>query len=121
MRKIDQEAKYVLHKILCFVAPAAMKASERAQLARAAGINPDTLRHLLKRESLHADTLIRLLLARGVSAKAITNLPQTEFSELKPGEARWIEYGRALTEVEKIEFVEIVDYIRQKWSRLERK
>jgi hypothetical protein len=95
-----------------------MRPKERTKLALEAGISGETLRHILKRQSLHADTLIRLLLARGVSVKTITNLPQTDLSKLSEAEVEWLEFGRELTAAEKVEFVALIKYVRAMWMRL---
>jgi hypothetical protein len=60
--------------------------------------------------------LIRLLLARGVSAETLAQLPQTDFSKLSKGEAIWLELGRKLTEGEKFQYAELIEYFRARWE-----
>ena len=85
-------------------------------MAKAAGISIETLRTTLKRQTMNADTLIRLLLARGVSAQTIENLPQTELDQLSQGEVEWLELGRELNEAEKREFASLVRFLLIKWQ-----
>lgn len=116
MSSVDRRVKQTLQKVLSYIAPKGMNAKERAELAKAAGISVETLRTTLKRQTMNADTLIRLLLARGVSAQTIENLPQTETDQLSQGEVEWLELGRELTEAEKKEFAGLVRYLLIKWQ-----
>lgn len=118
MDKLERDTKLALRRLLNMLVPKGMKGKERAALAQTAGISPETLRHVLTRQSLSADTLLRLLLVRGVSMKALANLPQTNFEKLSEGEAEWLEYGRELGDAEKIEFVALIKYIRARWGQL---
>ncbi|GIL18737.1 MAG: hypothetical protein BroJett040_24880 [Oligoflexia bacterium] len=65
---------------------------------------------------MNADTMIRLLLARGVSASTLENLPQTETSKLSRGEIEWNELGRELSEEEKREFASLIRYLLIRWK-----
>jgi len=116
MRKTDQEVKAVLQKLLDFIVPPGMTANERAQIAAKAGISVNTLRTNLRRKTINADTLIRLLLARGVQAKALTELPQLDTSKLSKGENNWLILGRQLSETERVEFAELVKFVRTRWN-----
>ncbi|WP_347359654.1 hypothetical protein [Bdellovibrio sp.] len=60
--------------------------------------------------------MIRLLLARGVSASTLENLPQTETSKLSRGEIEWNELGRELSEEEKREFASLIRYLLIRWK-----
>lgn len=111
----DRRVKQTLQRVLAFLIPKGMSAKEREALAKAAGISHETLRTSLKRQSMNADTLIRLLLARGVAPQAIENLPQTELKEMPMGEVDWLELGRELSEKEKKEFAGLIRYLRIKW------
>ncbi len=118
MSNTDKEVKIVLSKLLEFIVPEGMSPKERRRLAAQAGISEETLRKNLQRKSLNADTLIRLLLARGVSAKALAAPQQADLSKLSEGEAGWAEFGRKLSEAERTEFVELLKYLRSRWDLL---
>ncbi|MGZ3745076.1 MAG: hypothetical protein ACXVBQ_14535 [Pseudobdellovibrionaceae bacterium] len=112
----DRRIKQSLQRLLLFIVPKGMTAKERTSLANSAGISVETLRTTVKRQSLNADTLIRLLIARGVSAQTIENLPQTELVHLSQGEIEWMELGRELSEGEKKEFSGLVRFLLIKWQ-----
>lgn len=116
MSKIGQEAEAILKQLIELVVPAGMTPAERRHLALKSGISEETLRTTLKRKSMNADTLLRLLLARGVSAKTLVQLPQTELAKLPKGEAEWLSLGRDLSEEERVEFVGLVKYLRARWK-----
>ena len=120
MASIDKQINQVMQKVLAMVAPKGMTSSERRELAKAAGISHESLRTTLKRKTMNADTLIRLLLARGVSASSIENLPQSEASKLSRGELDWIELGRELSEDEKREFSSLIRYLVGLWKLTDR-
>lgn len=116
MGKAEQEIEKVLEELLSLVVPEGMSAKERNQFAGRAGISPETLRTNIKRKTLNATTLIRLLLARGISPKTIIDLPQTEHARLSKGESDWLKFGRELGEDEKVEFVSLLKVLRSKWK-----
>lgn len=116
MINVDKKSKQTLSALLSLIAPKGMTAKERAVLARQAGINPETLRTMLRRQTVNADTLIRLLIARGVSPQTLENLPQTESKQMPPGEVEWLELGRELSETEKKEFAGLIRYLLIKWQ-----
>jgi hypothetical protein len=116
MRNSDRKIQALLTQLMDFLVPAGMTRKERLILAERAGISGETLRKNIQRKSLNADTLIRLLLARGVSPETLLQLPQSEFSELSKGETVWLELGRKLTDNEKSQYAELIEYIRIRWN-----
>jgi len=116
MSELDKEVKIVLSKLLDFIVPSGMNAKERRQLADRAGVSEETLRKTTQRQSLNADTLLRLLLARGVSLKTLVNLPQTDFTKLPPGETDWLQFGREASDIEKREYVALLRFLNSKWK-----
>lgn len=96
--------------------PPGMSPAERRELAAKAGLNPNSLRVGVHRRSLGADTLIRLMLARGIAARALKQLPQTELDKLSQGETEWLSLGRQMNEKEKVEFAGLVRFMRGRWE-----
>jgi hypothetical protein len=105
-----------MSQLMDFIVPASMSSRERHSLAEKAGISGETLRKNVQRKSFNADTLIRLLLARGVSAETLAQLPQSDLSKLSKGEAIWLELGRRLTDGEKFQYAELIEYFRARWN-----
>jgi hypothetical protein len=118
MISIDHESKRVIRRLVNLLVPPGLKANERRTLAKAAKLSDETLRQLRSRQSFSFETFVRLALARGVPAETLTNLTQTETDRLSEGEAQWLEYGRELNEMEKIQFVELIKFVRNRWERL---
>lgn len=116
MKRIDVESKTVLEELLHLLIPPGMTAAERRELATKAGLNPNSLRVGVHRRSLGADTLLRLMLARGIAARTLKQLPQTELDKLSRGEGEWLSLGRELTEKERIEFAGLVRFMRARWD-----
>ncbi|MBS1983232.1 MAG: hypothetical protein JST16_03590 [Bdellovibrionales bacterium] len=116
MSKLDDEVKLILERLLALVVPKGMTTKERRQLAKKAGISDETLRSGIRTRSLRSDTLLRLLRARGVSAKTLATLPQSDPAELNHGDFVWLDYGNQLSEAEKVEYVGLIRFIRSKWK-----
>lgn len=116
MKRIDSEAKAALAELLDILVPASMTPAERKTLAAKAGLNPNSLRVGIHRRSLGADTLIRLMLARGISSRSIKQLPQTELAQLSKGEGEWLSLGRQLTDDERVEFSGLVRFMLARWE-----
>jgi len=106
----------ILKELFAVLVPESMSSKDRKALAREAGISYETLRTTMKRQTLNANTLVRLMLARGISSHSILELPQTELARLSKGEIEWQKIGRKLTETEKNEFASLIEFIRSKWN-----
>lgn len=115
MKEIDKKAKAALLALFDLVIPEGMTAQERSAVAKQAGINPESLRVMRRRKTVNADTLIRLLLARGVSLQALESLHQTDSKQMLKGELDWQKIGRELSDAERTEFSSLVRMIRAKW------
>ena len=116
MKKIDTETRAVLEDLLQILIPSGMSASEKKELAGKAGLNPNSLRVGIHRKSISADTLIRLMLARGIAAKSLKQLPQTELHKLSKGESDWLELGRQSSEDERVEFTGLIRFLKSRWK-----
>ena len=92
-----------------------MKSKELTKLAKAAKLSPETIRQLRRRKSLTAQTLVRLLLAIGVKAKDITNLPQKQTASLSHAKIEWNKFGSTLTESEIKEFLSFFKHVKKNW------
>lgn len=116
MSKVDREVKNVVQSLMSFIVPPGMTARERNDLARRAGVSANTLRTNLRRGTINADTLFRLLIARGVLPKTLANLPQEDLAKVSRGETEWLALGRQLTETERTEFAGLVRFVRSRWN-----
>jgi len=113
---LDARVRIVLEKLMAFIVPEGMSVKDRNDLAQRAGISPETLRKNLQRNSLNADTLIRLLLARGVTTETLTTLPQLNLETISKGEQAWLQFGLEITDRERLEFLELLRYIMLRWE-----
>ena len=120
MKEIDKKAKNVLENMLSFIIPAKMTVKQRENLAKKSGLSPETIRTTLKRQSLSADTLIRIMLAVGITENEIINLPVSKLGELKQIDTDWISFGRQLTDNEKKEYLVLLKFLRSEWGLIDK-
>ena len=112
----DKKVRTILEELMEFIVPRGMSPRQRAELARRAGLDPETLRTMARRKSVHADTLIRLLLARGVAPRSISLLPQTHEENMEESEMEWILFGQKLTSLERSEFLRLMEFLQRRWG-----
>lgn len=113
---MDKQVKLVLDSLIAFAAPKGFSPTERAKIAKKAGLSPATLRAMSWRRTVNADSLIRLLIARGMSAQSLSNLPQTEFSPVKESEIQWFKIGQELTSEKKMAFIQLIKFLQNQWD-----
>jgi lambda repressor-like predicted transcriptional regulator len=115
MSALGRRAEAILENMTQFLIPAGMTTKERAALALKAGVSPETLRTALRRQTMNANTLVRLCLARGIAKESIESLRQTELSQLSKSEGSWLQLGHKLSDLERVEFCKLVETIRATW------
>ncbi len=113
MSTLDQNVEKVLHEWADRVVPKDMPIPEIRSFAQNAKLNLETLKNVRKRKSYQADTIVRALLASGVELKPLLNLPINPKLSLLPKEKEWIQYGRTLSEKERVEFIELLKHVKK--------
>lgn len=113
MSIMDKNVEIILTDWADKVVPDGMTAPEIRKFAEKAGLNWETLRNLRRRKSYKADTIIRGLLASGVELKSLLNLPVNPKNTLLPNEKEWIQFGRTLSEKERLEFIDLISHVKK--------
>ena len=114
MDKFDRKIRDIQSKMISLLIPEDFGITQKA-LAQQAGVSYETLRSAKKRQNLTTNTLIRLLLARGVPEGAILSLPNATENKSR-GEIDWANLGSELTEEERLQFVKHVRYMKSNWT-----
>ena len=117
MSKIDKDVEKLRDQLLTRLIPEHWTPAERKAFAKRAGISDETIRTIIRRRNLNADTLLRLLLAKGVDFDAILNFPQKNLSKatLTQGEKSWFKIGSELSEDELVEYSSLVEYVKSRF------
>jgi hypothetical protein len=117
MRKIDSDVDNLEKKVIEFLVPEGMVPKERDKLAKKAGLSPESLRNIVRRKGkMTANSLFRLLIAKGVETQDLAYPKQSNYKKLTKGEVDWIEMGKDLDETEKREFSSLVRYLRSRFD-----
>lgn len=112
MRRTQKVISSWIHDFI----PEDMPFGEVEKLAKAAGISPGTLRQIRKRESVSADTILSILLARGVPEEVLTNLPQSGVAGFSKSLSEWNRLGNTLTDDQRESIVKLVRVLLHDWK-----
>lgn len=107
---INKQVKEILINLIEELAPSEMPRNEVAKLIKATGLGESTIRTAKKRESISADTLMRLLLAHGVDPKDIMSLPRKKPSKICPSITEWNKLGLKLNKKEREAYFDLIDW-----------
>ena len=91
------------------------KGSNIAQLSKATKLSESALRNLRNRKSISADTLLKLLLAHGVSSDLLTNLPRNKPSKISKTLTDWNKIGLSLSDREREKLGGFVKTLKSDW------
>ena len=116
MRKINKLVKEILIGLLQDLAPDNMPRYEVSKLVQATGLSESTIRMAKKRESLSADTLIRLLLTHGVDPKDILNLPRKNVSRVCSTLTQWNKFGFQLNRKEREAYMQMIEWNQKRFK-----
>jgi hypothetical protein len=111
-----RRTKKVLNSWIRDFIPEDMPFGEVEKLAKAAQISPGTLRQIRKRESVSADTILSILLARGVPEEALMNLPQSEAAAFSRSLSEWNRLGNTLSDGQRENIIKLVKVLLGDWK-----
>lgn len=86
-----------------------------AKLSKITKLSETTLRSAKSRKSISADTLVKLLLAHGVSEDLLTNLPRNRPSKISKTLTEWNKIGLGLTDKEREKIGQFVKTVKTEW------
>ncbi len=110
--KIDK----ILAELLEQLIPERIRSGEAARFSKATGLAPTTLRVARLRQSINADTLIKLLVAHGVPEDVLTNLPRSRPSKISKSLTKWNKIGLKLSDKERESIGAFVEILITKWK-----
>ena len=113
MDKISEKVTKVLVEWANRTIPNEMSVPELQKFGKQINLNWETLRNIKKRQTYRADTIVRALLGSGVAVKTLIDLPINPKLSLLPKEKEWIQFGRTLSEKERVEYIELLKHIRK--------
>ena len=93
-----------------------MSTEDRKELAEKANLSADTIKTVRKRKTLTCETLFRLLRARGVSNEQILSILKSDRKSISRGERIWIKLGLRMSELERLEFTDLVETLLGTWK-----
>ena|SRR5665213_377870 len=96
--------------------PRDMPFGEIEKLAKAAQISPGTIRQIRSRESVSADTIVSLMLARGVSEDELTNLAQKGEVKFSKTLSEWNKLGNTLSDKQREHTIKLVHFLISEWK-----
>ena len=89
---------------------------ELGKICNATSLSQSTLRMARLRESISADTLVKLLLAHGVSPETLTNLPCSKPSKICKSLTYWKKVGLNLNEKEREKLGKFIKNLKTEWK-----
>ena len=113
MDKISEKVNSVLTDWANRTVPDGMSAREIKKFGKQVNLNWETLKSIKKRKTYRADTIVRALLGSGVTMKTLTDLPINPKLSLLPKEKEWIQFGRSLSEKERVEYIKLLKHVRE--------
>ena len=113
MDGINEKVNKVLKEWANRTVPDGMSASELRKFSAKIGLNWETLKSIRRRKTYKADTIIRTLLGSGVAVKTLIDLPVNPKLSLLPREKEWIQFGRTLSEKERIEYIKLIKHVQE--------
>ena len=113
MDKVSEKVNKVLTDWAKRTVPEGMRTRELKKFGEQVNLNWETLKAIRKRKTYKADTIIRALLGSGVSAKTLIDLPINPKLSLLPKEKEWIQFGRSLSEKERVEYIKLIKHIQE--------
>ena len=106
----------ILAELIEQLIPERGKKGEPRKICNATGLSQSTLRMARSRESISADTLVKLLLAHGVLPETLTNLPHSRPSKICKSLTYWNKVGLNLNEKEREKLGKFIKNLKAEWK-----
>lgn len=110
-----RKSKKVINAWISSFIPKDMPYGEIEKLAKAAGISSATLRQIRSRESVNADTIVSIMLARGVSEEDLMNLSQSGEAKFSRSLSDWNQLGNTLSDKQREGIIKLVNVLLGDW------
>lgn len=109
-------AKRVLNAWIKEYLPKDMPFGDVQRLAKAAQLSPGTLRQIRNRGSVGAETILSILLAKGVPEEDLMNLKPSGEVKFSKSLAEWHRLGSTLSEKQREQILKLVQFLLADWT-----
>lgn len=109
-------AKRVLNSWIKEHIPKDMPFGDMQRLAKAAQLSPTTLRHIRQRGSVSAETILSIMLAKGVPEEDLINIRPTGDAKFSKSLSEWNRIGNSLNERQREQIVKFVQFLLADWT-----
>lgn len=113
---MSTQAKRVVSSWIRDFLPKDMAFGDVQKLAKAAQISPSTIRQVRSRESVSADTIVSVMLARGVSEDDLMSLPQRGEVKYSKSLGDWNRLGNKLSDKQREQIIKLVNFLFAEWK-----
>jgi hypothetical protein len=96
--------------------PEDMPFGEINRLAKAANLHPASIRQIRSRERLSAETIVAVMLARGVAVDDLVNIAQRGESSFSKSLSEWNHLGNTLSDKQREHVIKLVKFILGEWK-----
>lgn len=109
-------ARRVLNAWIKEYLPKDMPFGDVQRLAKAAQLSPGTLRQIRNRGSVGAETILSILLAKGVPEENLIGLKPTGEVKFSQSLADWNRFGATLSEKQREQLLRLVQFLLSDWT-----
>lgn len=113
---MSTKARKVISSWINEYLPKEMAFGDIVALAKAAQINPGSIRQIRTRESVSAETIISVMLARGVSEEDLISLPQRGDVKYSKSLNEWNQLGSTISEKQREHVVKLIKFLLADWK-----
>jgi len=113
---MSAQAKRVLHAWIKEYLPKDMPFGDVQRLAKAAQLSPGTLRQIRNRGSVSAETIISVMLAKGVSEEDLINIQPSGEVKFSKSLAEWNRIGNSISEQQREQVLKLINFLLSEWT-----
>lgn len=109
-------AKRVLNAWIKDYLPKDMPFGDVQRLAKAAQLSPSTIRQIRNRGSVSAETILSILLAKGIPEEDLINLKPSGDVKFSKSLTEWHRLGSSLSEKQREQLLKFVQFLLSDWT-----
>lgn len=113
---MSASAKRVLNAWIRDYLPKEMSFGDVQKLAKAAQLSPSTLRQIRNRGSVSAETIISIMIAKGVSEDDLINIRPTSDVKYSKSLSDWNRVGSTISEKQREQLLKLVHFLLTEWT-----
>lgn len=113
---MSTKAKNVVNAWIKNFIPEDMPFGEIEKLSKAAQISSSTIRQIRSRGSVSAETILSIMIARGVSEDDLANIAQTEDAKFSKSLSEWNQLGNVLSDKQRQQLIKLAKFLLNDWK-----